>query len=548
MKNTSYLQTCSVVFFSLITALCFSIIFSRYLGEGLPVLDDSHIAISRFISYHNAHVEGIILPRWSSVEQSGFGVPSFVFFYPLPHMLGSLLMFAGLNAQDAYKALVLFVVLASPACFFLWIRRHVSFHAAVVSSVIFGLCPSHVFNILVRGPIGEILATPLVPLLLLGVDRIVEQTTIKRVLGEGMLIGLLILTHVISTIMALPVVFGYAIVRLKTRSHSIAMLSSLIVGMGISAFFWIPGLLEKRFVLADMRMMEALPNYLIPLQLIQHIIMVPWFMSAENMHTIKTIDGIIMVVLVTGLGMAFWKRKHRAMTGYWLTVIACSVFLMSSLSLLLWQTLPLLHLVHIPWRFMFIISFASAAVVAFVFDHIKSSAMIYVIGCLSIISFMSSMKVYGYVVTPYEYFETRQEITFSFGEALPVWRNTAMDKPASFPVDISSGNGAITGFVKTTHTHSFDIHAETPVRIVDNTQYFPGWHVFVDNHEVPMDFQDAQNYGLLVYDVPAGIHAVSVKFTDTPVRKAGVAITIISIAGVCMLVYKRRYAKTWFVP
>lgn len=538
MKNTVLFRNISAGMFFLLALLCFAVVLSHYSAPGLPLLHDSHIAISRFVSYHNAHREGIVIPRWSSVEQHGFGVPSFVFFYPVPHIAESLLMFLRLDGQEAYKTLVMAVVVLSPLCFFFWIRRHVSFPAAIVASIVFGLYPSHMLNILVRGPIGEIMATPLIPLIMWGTDRIVEKTTARRIVVEGLLIALLITTHTISTIMAIPVLVGYALVRSKNIHQVISFIFSVCMGVGVSSFLWIPAFLEKKFVMADVLMAQAFETYMVRFS---RLVMVPWFVNESHGQIVQTVDGILFLLVLYAVYIVRTQKKYRMTVGYWILVMAGSTFLMTSASIWLWRFVPLLHLVHIPWRFMVIISFAGAAVTGYVLDTIQKQAVVYGIGCILLLSFMPSIAVYGYVETPYDYFETNQDLTFDFGEALPVWRNTATDVPQSSPVVVSSGTGVVSDYVRKTHSHRFTVESDGPVRVVDNTQYFPGWHVSIDGQETTFRFQDPENYGLLVYDVPYGRHGVDVIFTDTPVRKAGAYGTVISLIIAGAMLYTNSY-------
>jgi len=52
-------------------------------------------------------------------------------------------------------------------------------------------------------------------------------------------------------------------------------------------------------------------------------------------------------------------------------------------------------------------------------------------------------------------------------------------------------------------------------RMIDYTFYFPGWKVFVDNKEVPIEFQDPKYRGVITYGVPSGKHTILLKFTNT---------------------------------
>ena len=84
------------------------------------------------------------------------------------------------------------------------------------------------------------------------------------------------------------------------------------------------------------------------------------------------------------------------------------------------------------------------------------------------------------------------------------------------------------------------VNAATEIRLADYTFYFPGWKVFVDNTEVPIEFQDMNYRGVITYKVPQGKHSVLVKFTDTKVRFLANMISVISIGVLGLLIIFRK--------
>jgi hypothetical protein len=87
--------------------------------------------------------------------------------------------------------------------------------------------------------------------------------------------------------------------------------------------------------------------------------------------------------------------------------------------------------------------------------------------------------------------------------------------------------------VETTHDGGASVEARVTsssgTAIGIYTRYFPGWQATVDGE--PVEVTPWGDQGLMQVQVPAGEHAVRLRFEDTPVRTAGKAIYLLSLAG-----------------
>ena len=79
------------------------------------------------------------------------------------------------------------------------------------------------------------------------------------------------------------------------------------------------------------------------------------------------------------------------------------------------------------------------------------------------------------------------------------------------------------------------------MQILDHTQYFPGWRVFVDDVKTPIEFQDQNHRGRITFTVPKGIHTVRVEFGSSPIRTIGNVLSILSgIIGLLLYVFFKK--------
>ena len=64
-----------------------------------------------------------------------------------------------------------------------------------------------------------------------------------------------------------------------------------------------------------------------------------------------------------------------------------------------------------------------------------------------------------------------------------------------------------------------------PLRV--NTFYFPGWTLYVDGAERPVDYSNPQ--GVMEFTLEPGEHRVQVRFADTPVRRWSTRLSLLAL-------------------
>jgi len=111
------------------------------------------------------------------------------------------------------------------------------------------------------------------------------------------------------------------------------------------------------------------------------------------------------------------------------------------------------------------------------------------------------------------------------GDTLPLAQS---DVPGAMVETIHKG-----GQVQTVRVQS---PAAGPLRFL--TYYYPGWSATVDGAPVPI--RPEGPLGLITLDLPAGEHLVSIRFGETPLRRAANCISLASVAGIVLLGSSRR--------
>jgi hypothetical protein len=72
------------------------------------------------------------------------------------------------------------------------------------------------------------------------------------------------------------------------------------------------------------------------------------------------------------------------------------------------------------------------------------------------------------------------------------------------------------------------VRASGPTRVESSTFYYPGWTVLVDGREVRVD--PSPRSGTMEFELPAGEHRVVLELHQTPARRLGLGITLVTAA------------------
>lgn len=479
-----------------------------------PGYYSSHDGIGHVIrmeEFYQAFNDGQIPVRWSKRLYFGYGYPFFNFNYPSIYYLGVPLMKAGLSATDTMKAETMLAFVASGLLMFLYLRRKVRTSVAVLGAVLYLYAPYRLSNIYVRGSVAEAMAFIFPPLLLWGAESLDD---IRSLLWLSLVIGLMGISHNISTLLLSAFYFGYlGFLSLIKKSFWPAIRGSLAFGLGIlmAAFFLVPALYEKKWTFLDLTIAKDYPNYFVSLgQLVDP----RWSFGAEPLNLGWVIMGLFGAALV-------WGRRQV----YFILVVFISIFFMFSPSKIFWDHVPLLPFVQFPWRFTMLT--VPALVVGGVLGaekFLKNWMVVVLIG-LAILSASYTWSRNQTQIAPIFPGDAIEGSTTWAHEQATRW---LVPKPDKIPKDkIENASYNILSWKTGEHKYTINTRSEF---VTENTMFYPGWKVFVDGAEKEINYTN----GKINYVVSPGAHQIETKFTETPLRKAVDIISLVTFGFVVL--------------
>ncbi len=518
-------------FISLLLLISFLFLFPLF-HLGLYESHDGSAHIARFAAYYQAFQDGQLLPRWAGNLNFGYGTPLFIFYYPLPGYLASIIHLFGINFEDTFKLLISASFLTAPVTFYLWAKTLFRKEVAFVGALLYGFAPYHFLDLYVRGDVAELVSFAFVPIVFWGIEKFIHEKKLMYLSIGAVAYGVLVLSHNGVSLMFSPVFAFYALLRSKDIRTFFKSLVILFLGLLAAAWFWLPALYESKYTNAALFIGDMYKNHF---PVWYELITSPWGFGAD----VRTVGGLSpqigILPLLFVLGSIFilvkQKKKDRMILG-WLAILLAAVFITLPLSTILWEKLPLLSKFEFPWRFTGLSSFSASVLGCYFLSSLKQKKILIFVVILILAFSIPFATVKGYVTHNDAFYQEYTGTTDYHGAASTLWTAGNPSAPAKAPIEIIAGKGIITQKKRLTDVHSVIVDAKEQVTILDNTQYFPGWEAYLDGKKVPIEFQNQQHPGLITVHVPVGKHEIITKFTESPVR---LFADILSVIGVGIL-------------
>lgn len=509
---------------------------------GLPITHDGQDHVARIANFYKNLSEGNFIPRWAGNLNWGYGHPILIFLYPLPSYIASFFHFLGFSLVDSTKFVFGLAFTASGLAMYIWLREALGEKGGFIGAILYMFAPYRFVDLYVRGAIGEHVAFIFPPLIFYFLLKLSKKAKIAYVIGGSFSFAGLILSHNAITLMFLPVIFLYILyLLLQCTCRKYFILHTcyvMLLGFGLSAFFWVPGVFEGKYTLRNIVTAGSyLDRFVDPKALLYG----PWSYGGSGAFTVQLgIMHWIGLLFSPFIIFLFKKRKDGRYLLLLVFIISTlvAIFLMLKQSNHIWDKVMLLQNFQFPWRFLAITVFTTSilgALLCFVIP--KKYQSLFTICYLLFAIFLGKdyWHAKGYLYKPESFFTNIYESTTDTGESAPIWSVRFMEKRPKVHMEIIDGKAQIIESGRYFTKHDYKITALERSRIRENTLYFPGWDVFVDGKKADVEFQDPSNRGLITFFLEKGNHIVSIRFQETKLRLVANIISLLSLFFIAIL-------------
>lgn len=528
---------------------------------------DGETHTARIAQYSRALADGQYPPRFAGSFYNGLGSPIFVYIYPLPYILGSFVHALGFSYSDSFEIVMAAGFVFSAIFAFLWLREvFKSEKAAFFGALFYTWVPYRFLLIYVRGSISENTAYTFVPLLLFCLTKLVKSGKMVWIAASALSFALILMSQTLVTLMVVPIIAAYILILSFTNKFPRLLIYSsvsLIWGLFIAAFTYLPSLLERNFVRFDeVYSLSYLDHFVSLKQLIRS----PWgygFSVSGTGDLISFQIGLahLLIIVLSALFLIRKLKKPQTvlMPIFFFIVFFIFVFLMipTKAALFVWEKFKPIGHVDLPWRFLGPAALASSFLAGFLAKSVRSGLFFLFLVFAVLIANRNHIRINQTLIYDDNFFNNYRGTATHLGEFTTVWRNSTK-LPAGFEsaraAQIFLGRGAISDIDIKSNKVSFvaDIESErAKVRI--NKFYFPGLIIRADGKKLELnsDFfitkgedklsSEEDGSGLILLDLPRGKHQIIAKFAETNLR---LFANLLSLMSILAAVFFLKYAKT----
>ena len=575
MKFFKKLLSLEFIVLIIITALAITGLLNN---QYFAIHDDQHIA--RLYLLDQAIRQGILYPRWVGGLGFNFGYPLFNFYPPLIYYVAEFFHLIGFNLLWSFKLMIITGSFFSSIGMYLLGKRFFDKKTGILSATLFTFFFYRAITIYIRGAWAEFFAMSILPFVFLGLDNIYKNKNLKSTIVFSISLALLVLAHPLiafPTFFFVGLFFIYYFFNSETRLIFLKnFLLGVFFGLSLSAFFWLPSLIEKRYTLVDAILTHELANYKIHFIYPFQLWFSPWGYGGSiegpadgmsfqlgKIHIFLTIFSFVAILFYF-----FTKKKRESLKMYFFLsfLFLFSLLMSSTYSQFIWDKIKYLWYLQFPWRFLtftgIFISLIDGAGIYYFGKLIKADSgikkalfnlFIIIIIFITVIKYITYSKPHDLrsydekKLTSFEEISWRvSKTSFEFSPRGIKTKKTELGTTTIglekkdliknvYSVISTDKKGIKTKtildlFVK----KEFEIDSKKPFQFRLNTFNFPGWKAKLDGKEVKID--DNNDYKLITVAVSAGNHRLSFVFENTLIRTLGNLISIIFLIGLIICI------------
>lgn len=535
-------------------------------NPSLPAANDAELHIFRIAEVGYSLRAGNPYPRWAANFYYGYGYPIFNYYAPLTYHLGNwVTLFQPEHAVAGAKILFIGAAMLAAVGAYLLGREFGGQGGGLLGAATFAFAPYiMLINPHVRGDLPEVFAVAAVPWALWSWERLWGGGGKAIFVTAILSAAITLLSHNLTgltTMLLLMALSGWHWLVNKNRGRFGWALLAGSLTTTLTAFFWLPFLLERSFIRLDVASeghYDFRNHFVLLRDLLAFLRPMDWRAATNNQP--MSAGPLLVALAVAGfVATLVWQRKtsrFRHLCFYMASGLLC-FWLITPASRWVWEVIPGMAYYQFPWRFLgplaalLVPPVASLGSVAL--PEKRRVALLAVLCGAILITAMPGL----YPIPWPSDFGPVDPLTLLDFELQGRWRGTTstddfipttvavipgpvqllLDSYRSLPIDRAnhttiSEDTTITAVVDVPWRNRFIVQAprETLLRLF--LFYFPGWKAYVDGQETPITIANPE--GFITLHVPAGEHEVLLNFEDTPPRTAGWIIAGVSLV-VCLV-------------
>lgn len=532
--------------------------FKDLLAPGFfPMHDD--LQVFRLYQLDKCVHDGQIPCRWVPDAGFGYGYPLMEFYPPMPYYPMELLKLLGLGFFLPVKIMFALAFIFSGLGMYYLAKQFFGKWGGLLSAVLYVYAPYHSVDIYVRGALNEAWGMVWFPFVLLYLYRLITQKNHRTdTILLSLSLALQLTSHNVMTLVFAPSAIVWAIFWMG-RQWDLRPIKNLLIsgllGVGLASFFFLPVILEQKYVHVD-SMTIGYFNFLAHFADLHQLFLSrfwgyggstwgPEDGMSFSVGQIQWIGAILASVI------ALFRIKKNPTVGLMILLTTffgfVYAFLCHGKSTPIWQHLALLQFAQFPWRLValvvFFFSFSSGYLVHLHLPRLLKP-FFFVIAIVGIIYWnIPFFHVDRHIRITLEEklagFQWENQVTGGIFDYLPRSAPQPPGDPAFTLPQYIKGQGGILDFRSGSNWFKFNVNvSSSSAQIMLPLYTFPGLVTKVDGQKVtttPDPF-----LGRVQIQLSQGIHFVDVRIGYTKIRLMADLVTLLSLGLLITLIYDAR--------
>jgi 6-pyruvoyl-tetrahydropterin synthase related domain len=504
-----------------------------FLKLGIPSGHDFEFHMNSWIEVVDHWKQGTVYPHWAALAHYGYGEARFIFYPPFSWTLGGLL---GLVLPwKLVPAAYTWIVLTLAGCsMFALAKKWLAPHDAIFAAMLYAANPYNLVIVYWRSDQAELMASIYLPLMFLFLLRMNEDGR-RAVVPLSLLMAAGWLTNLPSAVM-MNYSLGVLALTLAIRRRSLAVLLypglAVVLGAILAGFFLLPAYHQQSWV----NISQVLAPGVRPED--SFLFTRTTDLDHNRFNLLVSIVGVFQFAILAG-AFIFSRslRRHKL----WLPLVlwsAVCALLMLSPTLPLWNHLPELRFVQLPWRWLLCLNVPFAVLLGMSLQRWWWRMVL----CVAMLGVL--LIVWHRVQNPWwdnsgdiqEMLDNQQDGAGNEGadEYVPVGVDPYdADQKAPQVRFEGKGHGQITVQKWDAERRAIDADAGSPGKLVLRLFNYPLWRVEVNGRQIKTE--STPDTGQMVVPIAAGKNRVRIRFVDGWDRKLGVLLSGIGFAAIAFL-------------
>jgi hypothetical protein len=537
--------------------------------------------VTRIVEMSRSLAAGEFPVRWSRNFGFGYGMPLFNFYAPLPYYLAQIpyaLMVGGVNSVkmlyllNAVLSFIGMYLLASE----LWGKK-----GGLLSSIVFSFSTYRALDLYVRGALGEVMAMSILPFTLYGavlMARGKKHGAFVVILSSAALL----LSHNLIGMLGVGCIAAFGVLAIAIESFSskigwkkivvrfFSFTGALIGGGLLSAFYTIPGFIEKSATRVEATITTGYFDFHNHLLLVRQLFLGKWGYGGSapypygGMSFALGVFSIALLVLAVLVVMMRSKRKEKMYAAVCVVLLIATTFMTLNKSVQIWEMIPTLKYIQFPWRFLtftdiFLSLLAGCSV--WIVRLRKEFFVIPFILTIGMIVRQAPLFTPEKFLTPEqmseEYYEDPMRIRSTMSKTLndylpPSVMDNALPSPVNERLSMTTQGSKVEMLSDASASFKAKVYCPKDCRFVANIFQFPRWRAWVDGTIVGTytDQQDLiSDKHLPIYEVmiPKGEHIIEMQLINTVYRWIGNTLSLSTLVILTLVFFfrSRVWRKFW---